>query len=204
MSIISDMDLYYRRTYLGYQCPNGVVKPFSVENTAVRRELLDENGDIDIESLSNDLHVNHDSIKTSLCFYGYMYNSNGDHDGQITINFDDPNLLWDLPELGYVKIGNRWSWMNYKAIHSAKKGFYLDRVNSKGSIRSTKNVYQVFNTRLDEVNPHKDLVMKDDKLFYKGLHIGQQDGEIINLRPQASYLVSFVQENFPNQTTVVN
>lgn len=204
MSITSDMDLYYRRTYLGYKCANGIVKPFSVENTMVQSHLLDENGDIDIDLLSRDLHINHEGIKSSLCFFGYLYDSNGDHNGQITINFDDPNLVWDLPELGYVKIGSKWVWMNYRAVHSAKKGFYLDRVNSKGSIRSTKHVYQVFNTVLNEDNPHKDLLMKNDKLFYKGLLIGLKDGEVINLKPQAAYLVSFVQENFPNQTTVTN
>ena len=198
MSIISDMELYYKRSYLGLRQEDGSVKPFYIEHIIFRSHLVNSEGEFDVDNLTRQMHVNHDLIKSGLIFVVQMY-SDGRFSSPATINFDDPNIVWDLPDLGYVKLpSSGWAWLSYRPLHAAKKGFITDKLHRAMTIRNHRDIYAIFNTPPSALNPHKDLLMLQDKVFYKGYEVGNVEEGVITLTNKMSYLEKFVTESFTN------
>lgn len=203
MSIYSDMDMYYRRSWLRYVDEEGNVFPFYVEQT--QRRSGTTNSNLNSDELSDLLHCDHDALKGELKFVGALYNRRGNCiDSERSINFNDPNLIWEIPEIGYYKTSNgNWVWLTYAAVHSAKKGFSLDRVSNSFSVRNINGICGLLTQELTGQNPHRDVLLLSGSISYKGVKVGTVTDSRISLCTEAGYLVKFMKELFPSHEVEV-
>lgn len=201
MCILSDMDLYYRSTFLGLLNDDGTVSPFRVERTHYQSRITNDRN-FDSDDMSDYLHRNHDEISSHLCFEGSIYHYGSGDVSEAVINMDDPRLIMEIPDLGYFKNNRgRWMWLCYRPCHSAKKGLISDRVNLLYTLNISQNIRGIFNIRPTTESPHPDFLLDGNVLMYKGVLTGRLARPGVFQVPQnMSYLTSKLESLFPNIT----
>lgn len=183
MSLASDFHLYYSGSYVGYRLDCGRVIPFYVHEVS---------GDVDGHQVGSE---------NELTFYGVILNDERHTDANEVLG--SGRLVLELPELGYVQIGNNWKWLSYRPVHMANKGLSGRRVIGNTVNNNTaKGIYRAIHTQSDNLS--RQFHRTREFLNYKGREVGSNnpDGSI-SLYPEWKHLVPFVQKVFTTETVEV-
>lgn len=183
MSLASDFHMYYSGTYVGYRLDSGRVVPFYVH------DVIGDSDSYDAEA------------ESSLVFRGLVLKDEVAIDYNVTLG--EGRLVLELPELGYVKIGNNWKWLSYRPVHMACKGLTGRRViGSTVNNACARAVYKAIHEKPD--NLARQFHLNQRSLNYKGREVGSNNSEgVISLYPEWKHLVSYAQKVFTTTTVEV-
>lgn len=171
MALAHDFANYYNNTYIGYWL-NGVLVPFFV------RAVHGGRGD-NIESLKVD---------------GYFI-KDGERVFRDNVYLKKENVQLELPEVGYVKMGERAYWMRYRPQRTMSKGLCGRRlIGAQMSYRLAAAIYE----RASEPPMALQFTTLRDQVLYKGRIIGEVVDNKWVLEKHYTYLGMFIAKVFPD------
>lgn len=180
MALYEDFNMYYSSTYVGYTDESGDNHAFFVDHVTYDREVYDF-----------EAHQNSELEKDSLLFIGWLT------DGQTRkISINDPNLSLEMPNSQYIRNNGMLVWVSWTANRSTKKGMAARRIKTTPiHMRLTHSVAESMFSQNPQEDIFSEVLAKDgDHLVYKGVTIGNWEGQVITLDSSASYLKAFVEE----------
>lgn len=195
MSLHDDFGMYYNTTFVGVKDADGHISPFWIEHVS------NDDGMVDLEEVSNaDAHG--DMAYEALVFNGQLTRP----DGQVVRHAEsmiDNRLVLDSPDPQYVKIRNRYHWVSYRASRSTKKGLCDRRIVST-ALFNHELVSALFNQGDDENIIGRVFLKRGNELEYKGVVIGEVNGDNFTLVAEAAHLAREIQKELPEcQITVL-
>lgn len=170
MALAHDFANYYNNTYIGYWL-NGVLVPFFV------RSVHGGRGD-NIESLKVD---------------GYFL-QDGERVFRDNVLLKKENVQLELPEVGYVQIGDRAYWLRYRPQRTMSKGLCGRRL--LGAQMSDRLASAIYN-RSAEQPIAIQFIAHREKVLYKGRIVGEVVGGKWVLEKPYTYLGIFIAKVFP-------
>lgn len=189
MCIASDFQMYYRESYVSFNS-----KPFFVESVNYSREIRNNANadDLDAASFASYLYSDHEAIPESLIFSGTVYSEDGRYE---TVSVPMGHLDLENPRIGYIKNGDSWTWFTYSPEQCAKKGLTPLRLNVK---RFSHDCYwKFFNPTFDNICLDYDLLLNDEKLYYKGVKIGDVQGTSVIIDHKFGILSNYITDKLP-------
>lgn len=197
MSLHDDFGMYYNGTFIGYRQNNGKVIPFAVDSVS---------NDGDLFSLRNypssqRPRMEHgEEAYNALVFNGTLYDGRNRNGRSVGIAED--RLVFDLPDPKYVKVGNQYHWVSYRANRSTKKGMCSRRIACALAF-SDQIAALMYDETPDENVIGRVFLRNGSKLDYKGTPVGQLDGVNVTLFTEAAHLSRVLQQEWPEcQITV--
>lgn len=170
MALAHDFSNYYNNTYIGYWL-NGVLVPFFV------RSVHGGRGD-NIETLKVD---------------GYFM-QDGERVFRDNVLLKKDNVQLELPEVGYIKLGDRVYWLRYRPQRTMSKGLCGRRLlGVQMNDRVAAAIYE-------KVTSHPialQFITHRGNVLYKGRIIGEVvDGKWV-IEKHYTYLVMFITKVLP-------
>lgn len=191
--LTDDFSMYYSGTYVGLKDEAGVVQPFQIDAITHDNSVLDFS---EMTRQQRDRAAYSQEAEDALLFHGTVMGADGQY-RNVSISHTDPNLVLDLPEPAYVKIGSTFIWASYRANRSTKKGLTQRRICSRFLFR-WENIKAFFNqTQYPEVIGGVFLRVGSD-LRYKDVSIGNfVSDDAIEVFAEARHLVRFLAKELP-------
>lgn len=195
MGIARDFLMYYGDSYVGVRGSGEEILPFQVTGVDYqdwfRREP--ERRGVSFEQLRRELYSKHEEVVQALQFSGIVtLDEQGHRENRICSMAD---LILENPELGYIKCGRTWRWVSYTPQHSAKKGLLMRRITYQTATRS--DIYNLFNIRPGGERLHRDVVLTNNKLCYKGVEIGTLEGQRLTVGQPFEIMDTFITSILP-------
>ena len=187
MSMRDDFYMYYGESWVSV-LKDGKYLPFFIDGTRFCGD-----GDESDNCYFEDQQL----ALASTRFSGHLIVNESGRTESFRINGDDPALHLEPHDLGYIKIDGRWKWNTFTTYYSVKKGLTIPRMYHRYDSNST--YYKLFNIEPDGVELlHRDLVLYDNKLEYKGAVVGTKDGEVITVVSEYSLFVPWFSGLIPS------
>lgn len=185
MSLVDDFALYYRGTYIGYRGRDGRVRPFYVEGVN-RTQRFEGHGEENLQYLR---------------FSGCVVDRDDSQVWPDSIDYNEAIL--QLPDLGYVKIGQRWIWLAYRSLRQAAKGLTGRRLSGSSLNNNVaKQIYRAMHDQPDSTTRQFHFFDNGD-VGYKGRKVGIHLDGVVTLHPEVRYLVPYINKCFPDKTVEV-
>ncbi|UIW10516.1 hypothetical protein PQC38_gp040 [Aeromonas phage BUCT695] len=194
MSLCDDFHMYYSGTFVGVVGRNSVIEPFYVDGVSYNPNIMD----LDNEPMSR---VYSDEAIQALTFTGTRYS--GESRNTRTIPYAD--LVLEMPDSKYIKLGNSYHWVTYRSQKSTKKGLCSRRLTGVGNVNE-RVVYELFNGSDDNCIVANVFYINGDNLNYKGVPVGNINAARTeaSLVHDAAHLKRFVEKEFGGcQVTVL-
>ncbi len=185
MQLQRDFEMYYVGSYVGAKLEeDGQIYPFYIESVSYDTDYGDG-------SVRNPEAVN------GLVFSGYIVTGEDGNTRRHSITgLENPLLVTELPDLGYVKVGGRLQWITYRPNRTVKKGIVNRRLTLQFlDSRIMWGIYnQATNGRIS-----KDYVKRElgDGVFleYKNQIVGKFNSDTeIEIEPEMEFQLSRIQE----------
>jgi hypothetical protein len=156
-----DFYMYYGDSWISI-LRDGIYYPFFVDSTRYQGS-----GDECDERLFSD----HALALATTQFRGHIITGPQGNTESVRIMGDDPSLIFEPHDLGYIKIDGKWKWNTFTTYYSVKKGLTIPRMYQRYD--SNRVYFNLFNIKPDgEELLHRDLVLYDNTLEYKGAIVG--------------------------------
>lgn len=170
MSLAHDFAHYYNNTYIGFWL-NGVLVPFFV------RSVHGGRGD-NIEALKVD---------------GYFM-QDGERVFRDNVLLKKENVQLELPEVGYIRLGDRVYWLRYRPQRTMAKGLCGRRLLG---VQINDRVASAVYERANHNPVAMQFITHRDKVLYKGRIIGGVEGDKWILDKNYTYLLMFIAKALP-------
>lgn len=205
--LASDYRLYYRNCMVGAKV-GGEIKPFMVSEVGYNHHAYDptvayaESQGMDIEDVEEESMIPESFVYApqayeAMTFIGTLYDFAGNRISSETFNFND--LVLDNPDLGYLKIGDDFHYVEYRPIRAAKKGVTGERLSCQ-SLYLGGSIHQIMAAALNPVKPEcvklGGALLLRAEVEYKGRKIGAYDeasGTVTITCAEANYLKRFIE-----------
>ncbi|MCS5736904.1 hypothetical protein, partial [Herbiconiux daphne] len=132
----------------------------------------------------------------ALVFNGSLHPA-GSRSRQMSVNVNREQLVFDLPDPRYIRLNGRYHWVSYRPNRSTKKGLCSRRVSGVPQFTNVV-VHELYNQGTDENIIGGCFLRQGTNLDYKGVAIGNIDGNNITLVNEASHLARVLQRELPN------
>lgn len=201
MGIARDFLMYYGDTYVGVRGEGEEILPFHVCGVEYQDWFREEANrqNVPFDHLRRGLYQKHEQVVQALQFSGTVISGeSGNRDHRVCSMAD---LILENPDLGYIKCGNTWRWVAYTPQQSAKKGLLVRRITHQTATRS--DIYKLFNIRPEGERLHKDVILTENYLGYKGVSIGTVEDQVITIGSQFEIMDSFITSILPQGYEVV-
>lgn len=185
MSLVDDFSLYYRGSYIGFRGNDGRVRPFYVEGVN-RTQRFDGHGEENLQYLK---------------FIGTVMDQDDSQEWPDEITYNEAVL--QLPDLGYVKSGQRMLWLSYRSLRQAAKGLTARRLNGASLTHSlAKQIYRAMHDQPDSTARQFHFFSNGD-VGYKGRKIGSCSENLVTISSEAQYLIPYINKCFPDKMVEV-
>ena len=189
-----DFGMYYSSTYVGVRQPNGKVNVMFVESVQNDDEMFNLRNYP--SGRARQAAEFGDDAYNAMVFHGNVSNGGSGRGNSRSVSVASDTLVFDLPDPKYIKIDNQYHWASYRANRSTKKGLSDRRFNC--GIRLTPRVaYAMFNNEPDENIIGGIFLRNGNKLDYKGVPIGDVNGNNVTLYAEAAHLTRVLQQEWP-------
>ena len=192
MSLSRDFHNYYGNCYVGFRAtPQSPVIPFMVTGIRTGRNM-------------NENDYSEQAIDR-LRFTGYTVGDNGETQGREDVTLASGKLVLEMPELGYIRVNNRYHWLSFKPQRSMRKGLCGRRLDGLAGANFNDNMArQVYLEAHNKVDPlQRHFSVQGEELHYKGRRIGSVRNGDYELFVPYRYLSHFVRKAF-GENVVVN
>lgn len=197
-----DFGMYFGGTFVGYRNSDGKVYPFQVGHVSNDDELYDRNS---VPRDQRDRADHGDDAHNALVFHGTAFLPNG-RTREMSVHLNRGQLILELPDSRYIKLGERHVWVQYRSNRSTKKGIESRKLVLPRSIGFDHRVVAALYDESPDNLVFGGVFLKcsDGRLEYKGVTIGEIDvRNNISLDPDAQHLQRTLQREIPNcQITV--
>lgn len=168
MSLAEDFTMYYGGSYVGLKKGDDVI-PFLVQEVYMKDGVLGYSQEAE---------------------EGLVFRGEEIHRGEtisLDISFKDDNLILDTPNPKYIQTQRGADlWITFRPNRTTKKGITNRKIVGVNNV-SNEVIIKIFSNK-----HHKDVIMgcylkKDGTIFYKGLKIGEYEGDVFSIYEEASY-----------------
>lgn len=194
-----DFDMYYTGSYVGIRSSDNpeVVHPFYITSIDYDRNIHD--GDISDPECLNGLIFRGEEVT----------GADGSASSRTIVGYDHPDLVLELPSLGYVKLGrDEYRWVTYRPNRTVKKGITSRRLEGISMLnhRSAFALYDAPNNGRISCDYIRKTINEVEYLMYKGLVVGEfTTTTTIEIEPEIENQIGRIREENPEcQVSVKN
>lgn len=160
MSLARDFYNYYGNCFVGYKgSEDSPTLPFFVTQVRDDRRYLYSYGE---------------EARNSLIFSGQVLDFEGGS-RDVTEILGSGKIVLEMPELGYVSLGDQPYWVTFRPQRSMRKGLCSRRIEGlPENLFGTRFAVEVYKKAFENPSPiSRQFFLKGDTLLYKGRPVGR-------------------------------